>query len=67
MRPNLLTKIKKDMAFKIDPEICTACGACKDDCPVDAISAGDVYQIDEDTCIDCGACEGSCPANAIHD
>jgi NAD-dependent dihydropyrimidine dehydrogenase PreA subunit len=55
------------MAFKIDSEICTACGACKDDCPVDAINAGDVYHIDEDTCIDCGACEGSCPANAIHD
>jgi len=55
------------MAFKIDPEICTACGACKDECPVDSIITGDVYHIDEETCIDCGACEGSCPVNAIHD
>jgi MinD superfamily P-loop ATPase len=53
------------MAFKIDPEICTACGGCKDECTVDAIVAGDVYQIEEDVCIDCGACESSCPSNAI--
>ena len=53
------------MAFKIDSEICTACGDCKDECPVDAIVAGDVYHIEEDSCIECGACEGSCPSSAI--
>jgi NAD-dependent dihydropyrimidine dehydrogenase PreA subunit len=54
------------MAFKIDPENCTACGSCTDECPVDAISAGDVYTIDPDVCIDCGACESVCPTEAIH-
>ena len=63
----LFTKTIKKMAFKIEPEICTACGACKDECPVDAIVAGDVYHIEEDVCIDCGACESTCPSNAIHD
>jgi len=56
------------MAFKIDPETCSACGACIDDCPVEAISAGDnYYTIDADSCIDCGACESSCPSESIHD
>ncbi len=54
------------MAFKIDPNACTACGSCKDECPVGAISEGDVYSIDADMCIDCGACEGACPCEAIH-
>ncbi len=53
------------MAYKIDPELCTACGSCKDECPVDAISAGDVYSIDPDSCIECGACEATCPVEAI--
>jgi NAD-dependent dihydropyrimidine dehydrogenase PreA subunit len=27
------------MAYEIDPEKCTDCGTCEDECPVDAISA----------------------------
>ncbi len=57
------TEIK--MAYKINPDLCTACGTCIDECPVEAISAGDVYVIDGDSCIDCGACSGVCPADAI--
>ncbi len=53
------------MAYKIDPALCTACGTCIDECPTEAISAGDVYVIDPDTCIDCGACAGVCPVEAI--
>jgi NAD-dependent dihydropyrimidine dehydrogenase PreA subunit len=42
------------------------CGACKDVCPVSAISEGDPkYVIDGPTCIDCGACEPECPMAAI--
>lgn len=45
---------------------CTKCGACAQECPVDAISEGeDQYLIDPEVCIDCGACDDVCPVNAI--
>lgn len=52
------------MAYKIT-DVCIACGTCIDECPVGAISAGDIYVIDAGTCIDCGACAGACPTDAI--
>ena len=33
------------MAHKIDPDACVACGSCIDECPLGAISAGDVYSV----------------------
>jgi NAD-dependent dihydropyrimidine dehydrogenase PreA subunit len=50
------------MAYTIN-EDCIACGACQPECPVDAISEGDIYVIDPDVCIDCGACD-VCPVDA---
>ncbi|MCD6117507.1 4Fe-4S binding protein [bacterium] len=53
------------MAHKINDE-CISCGACADECPVDAISEGeDKYVIDPDACTDCGACVEVCPVSAI--
>lgn len=52
------------MAYKIS-DSCVACGTCVDECPVQAISAGDIYVIDADTCIDCGSCADVCPTSAI--
>ena len=53
------------MAYEISDK-CTMCGACKDTCPVQAISEGDpMYKIDGDACIDCGACCDGCPSEAI--
>ena len=53
------------MAYVIS-DACTACGACVEVCPVEAISAGDpIYKIDADKCIDCGQCADACPAEAI--
>lgn len=47
-------------------DACQACGACKDVCPVSAISEGSpIYKIDPAACIDCGACVGECPTSAI--
>lgn len=55
------------MAYEISMEDCTACGACIDECPVEAISAGDEYYvIDPDICTDCGSCADVCPVDAIH-
>ncbi len=52
------------MAYKITDD-CIACGACIGECPVEAISEGDIYAIDAATCTDCGACASVCPNDAI--
>jgi NAD-dependent dihydropyrimidine dehydrogenase PreA subunit len=53
------------MAYKIS-EDCIACGSCIGECPVEAITEGDIYEIDPDSCSDCGACAAACPTEAIH-
>ncbi len=53
------------MAVKIDKEKCTACGACAEACPVDAIIIKEVAIVDQDTCIECGVCVNECPEDAI--
>ena len=52
------------MAYKIT-DACIACGTCIAECPVDAISEGDIYVIDPATCTDCGSCASVCPTEAI--
>lgn len=53
------------MAYVINSD-CTMCGACVNECPVDAISEGDSQMvIDPETCIDCGKCAAVCPVDAI--
>ena len=52
------------MAYVISDE-CTACGTCIDECPVEAISEGDIYVIDPELCTDCVACADVCPVEAI--
>lgn len=52
-----------EMAYVIN-EDCIACGACQPECPVEAITEGDIYVIDGDLCIDCGACADVCPVDA---
>lgn len=51
------------MAYRINEE-CLACGACESECPVGAISEGDIFVIDEETCTACGACADVCPVAA---
>ncbi|MBR5911564.1 MAG: 4Fe-4S binding protein [Bacteroidales bacterium] len=52
------------MAYKIT-DSCVACGSCIDECPVGAITEGDIYVIDADACVGCGTCAGACPNEAI--
>jgi NAD-dependent dihydropyrimidine dehydrogenase PreA subunit len=61
----LIIKQKKTMAYVIS-EDCIACGTCIDECPVGAISEGDIYKIDFEMCTDCGSCADACPTEAIH-
>lgn len=52
------------MAYEINDN-CINCGACAANCPVSAISEGEVvYVINPQTCIDCGGCAGVCPVDA---
>ena len=53
------------MAHRITDK-CTACGTCKESCPVEAIKEGNPhYKIDPELCIDCGTCVDACPVQAI--
>lgn len=59
------------MAYKITEE-CIVCGACLEECPVEAISEGDdIYLIDAAKCVECEGyfdepqCVASCPSEAI--
>ena len=51
---------------QVDPELCTACGTCIDQCPVSALSMNeDIPKVDADTCITCFCCQEMCPEKAI--
>ena len=51
---------------KADPERCTACGTCVEQCPVDALSLeDDLPQVNRDLCITCFCCQEICPEQAM--
>ena len=55
------------MAYNIT-DACVKCGSCADQCPVEAISAGeDKDVIDADGCVSCGSCADQCPVEAIEE
>lgn len=53
----------------IDKGLCTGCGTCVGECPVEAIALiGDIAEINMDNCIRCGICHQICPQDAVrHD
>ena len=54
------------MRPRANPDLCTGCGTCVDQCPVSALSIDDhVPTVDADTCITCFCCQEMCPEKAI--
>ncbi|MEI7813677.1 MAG: NADH-ubiquinone oxidoreductase-F iron-sulfur binding region domain-containing protein [Coriobacteriia bacterium] len=53
--------------YVVIPEACKGCGACKKNCPADAITGElkGIYTIDAEKCIKCGICEAKCAFDAI--
>lgn len=54
-------------SYEIVPDLCKACGICKKECPVDAISGEKKvpHVIDQEKCTKCGNCLLKCPFNSI--
>jgi NADH-quinone oxidoreductase subunit F len=58
---------KKLISYRIDPAACTACGVCRRNCPVEAITGEKkvVHVIDPGKCVKCGACREGCKFDAV--
>ncbi|MBU4277287.1 MAG: DUF362 domain-containing protein [Proteobacteria bacterium] len=49
-----------------DPDMCTGCGACIDQCPASALAFdGELPKVDPDKCIVCFCCQEMCPEQAM--
>jgi uncharacterized protein (DUF362 family)/Pyruvate/2-oxoacid:ferredoxin oxidoreductase delta subunit len=57
---------KTIMRPQANPELCTGCGTCVEQCPVSALSMDDhLPRVDTDRCIACFCCQEVCPERAI--
>lgn len=53
---------------KIDPEECTGCSICVDECPQEVLeldSEDIAFLTDANKCDGCATCEEACPTEAI--
>ena len=61
-----LMNSKINVLPQADPELCTACGACVEHCPVGALTLADsIPVVEADTCITCFCCQEICPEKAM--
>ena len=65
---DLADNARDDIMAYVITDACVSCGACAEQCPVEAISEGDgKYVIDADVCVSCGSCAEQCPNEAIEE
>jgi NAD-dependent dihydropyrimidine dehydrogenase PreA subunit len=63
---NTFLHSKTIMRPQADPQLCTGCGSCIEQCPASALSMGDhIPHVDADKCIACFCCQEICPERAI--
>ena len=61
-----LMQSKSRLRPQADAELCTACGACIDHCPVSALTMKEDFPVvDADICITCFCCQEICPEKAM--
>jgi ferredoxin len=67
--PGLQALIESRFKLKpqADPNLCTACGTCIDQCPVSALSMNEANLpvVEAEACITCFCCQEMCPEKAI--
>jgi NADH-quinone oxidoreductase subunit F len=56
------------LTYSVITENCVGCGACRRNCPVEAISGEKKmpHEINQDLCIKCGKCHTVCKFDAIN-
>jgi uncharacterized protein (DUF362 family)/Pyruvate/2-oxoacid:ferredoxin oxidoreductase delta subunit len=63
---NTFLHSKTIMRPQANPELCTGCGTCVEQCPASALSLDDhLPRVDADKCIACFCCQEVCPEKAI--
>lgn len=61
-----LMHAKASVKPKANPDLCTACGACIEHCPVSALTLQETLPVvNADTCIACFCCQEICPEKAM--
>jgi ferredoxin len=64
--PNPGEFLQTNFYAEIDPNKCTACGACLELCQMDAlIPVNSHVEVKRDRCIGCGVCLNACTSNAL--
>lgn len=58
---------KSRLTPRADPDGCTGCGTCADQCPAEALTMVDALaEVDMTRCITCFCCQEMCPEKAMH-